>query len=421
MSTAPEKLEGLNIYTLSCGLQAFFLACLVITGWHIGSQSFVQINPAFAPMQYNTALGFLFCSFGLISLSIRRNFVVSLFGCLVFLLGFASFLQYILKVDFGIDNAVVEPIFTTKTTHAGRMSSNTALCFMLSGVSLVLISFRKTFFLGTTYALLVLAFLSLVGYFFEYDSLYGWGNLTRMAIHTASGFIIVGAGLISYGLWDWKKNEFSFWEIMPFSIATIIAMISLLTWYAIEEEAQARNKEYMQSLISDTQSVLRDRYHLYEEALRGGLGFFYASNFVEREEWKKYVSALDVEKNLPGINGLGYIDYVTAQEMDAYLTKVRADNAPAFRNHPNTFYPDKFIIKYIEPVEYNVEALGLDIGFEANRRTAAERARDLGIPALTNKIILVQDDKKQPGFLLLLPVYKTQSTPSTIEVKIFQT
>lgn len=167
--------------------------------------------------------------------------------------------------------------------------------------------------------------------------------------------------------------------------------------------------------MRDTQNVLYERYTLYEKSLRGGLGLYYASNSVERDEWRLYVQALDVERNLPGISGVGYIDYVYAKDMQAYLEAVRADDAEGFTNYPDTFYPDKFLIKFIEPIEKNRSALGLDIGFEANRRAAAERARDLGVPALTKKIELVQDDKKQPGFLLLLPVYDTKNTPKTIE------
>lgn len=212
-----------------------------------------------------------------------------------------------------------------------------------------------------------------------------------------------------------REEADAWWEIMPVLLAVAVAILAVSAWHIIDKERQARNDGYFHDLVEDTQDLLVDRYNKYEEALRGGLGLFYASDHVKREEWRLYVSALDVEQTLPGINGIGYIDYVPASDLPDYLERTRADNAPDFKNHPDTSHDDKFIIKYIEPVANNVEAVGLDIGFEDNRREAAEAARDTGKPQLTRKIMLVQDHKQQAGFLLLLPHYEGRAIPATIE------
>ena len=211
------------------------------------------------------------------------------------------------------------------------------------------------------------------------------------------------------------KKTFDFWCAIPFALTSVVLALTFFVYYSYEKSASSRDQEYFQSLIADTQDAIIDRYTLYEKTLRGGLGLFYASASVERHEWKRYVEALEVRETLPGINGIGYIDFVLAENLEAYIQHARADEAPNFINHPKTPYPDKFIIKYIEPVDINQEAVGLDIGFESNRREAAERARDTGIAALTKKITLVQDSEKQAGFLLLIPVYDYKLTPDTIE------
>lgn len=151
---------------------------------------------------------------------------------------------------------------------------------------------------------------------------------------------------------------------------------------------------------------------LYEHGLTGGLGLFYASDFVSSTEWQAYVKALTIDDTLPGINGIGYIDSVQSADLPAYLASVGEN----FKNYPETAFNDKFIIKYIEPYDRNHKAIGLDIGFEARRREAAEKSRDTGKPSLTRKIELVQDSQKTAGFLLLIPVYDTKDTPDT-EIK----
>lgn len=210
-----------------------------------------------------------------------------------------------------------------------------------------------------------------------------------------------------------KMNE-KFWNIFPslfgVSIFCTALFFSALSYNFVEKQ----NRLHFLSLIDDTKKTIYKRYSRYEQALFGGLGFFKASNFVERNEWQRYVEALNIQGTLQGINGIGYIEYVPDYELPYFLVNTQNDNAESFINHPETQFKDKFIIKYITPVEGNEEALGLDIGFERNRRMTAEYARDTGQPALTKKIDLVQDDNKRAGFLLLIPHYKNGSTPLEI-------
>lgn len=202
---------------------------------------------------------------------------------------------------------------------------------------------------------------------------------------------------------------------LAISLAMTVLLVTAIACYSVEQSIRRTNYEYFVRLTHDAQSALHERFMLYEESLRGSLGLFYASQFVDRDEWRAYVKALEIEKTLPGINGMGYIEYVKQENLDTYLTKIHESGLPNFKNHPATDFPDKMVIQYIEPLEKNIEALGLDIGFEQNRRAAAEKSRDEGIPVLTKAIELVQDHEKQSGFLLLIPVYGSKKLPPTIE------
>lgn len=205
------------------------------------------------------------------------------------------------------------------------------------------------------------------------------------------------------------------WYIVPFSMSVTLLFLTAASSYVLERGSVQRNLEYFDRIVSDTQEALLARYSLYEQSLWGGLGLMYASRTVERNEWGSYVKALNVEDNLPGVNGVGFIDNVSKSDLPDYLKSARLDDYPDFTNHPETNFEDKFIIRFIEPLARNRAAVGLDIGFETHRREAAERARDTGKPALTKKIELVQDANKYPGFLLLIPYYDTKDTPSTLK------
>ena len=406
--------------TFVSGLIVTVIGAIVISGWFTNNASLIQIMPNFAPMQFNTALCFLICGVGTALASLHKRNIAVIFGALTLTISGLTLLQYFLHMNFGLDQLFTDHTVMTKASQPGRLSPITALCFMLCGTALLFIKFQPIYIRSLAVTALFLCSAALIAYVLqfqgavEFENIYGWGQLQRMALHTAIGFVLLSTGLIALSMAKKKKGHFDVWSMLPFSLASIIIAITILAWYSVKEYNSQIEKTYFENLVYDTQDAITDRYTLYLETLLGGKGLYHASKSVERDEWQRFVEAHDVDKNLPGINGVGYIDYVEEEDLEEYLEATRADNAPDFVNHPDTDFSNKFIIKYVEPVEPNKAAIGLDIGFEANRREAAERARDTGNPALTKRILLVQDNKQRAGFLLLIPIYKTKSLPSSI-------
>ncbi len=147
--------------------------------------------------------------------------------------------------------------------------------------------------------------------------------------------------------------------------------------------------------------------------LKGARGAYAASNDITRLEFRAYVESRDLPHEFPGIRGFGFITRVQRGDLDAFIARERADFAPEFEVRTKGDATDLFVVKYIEPIEFNRAALGLDLGQEAVRREGIERAMNTGKPALTGKIVLLQDDKQSPGFLYILPVYRNGTEPVT--------
>ncbi len=72
---------------LTVGAAVLCLGLAVIFGWHTGNRALVQILPTFVPMQYNTALGFVFCGTGILLLVFRRERWAGFAGFLALLVG----------------------------------------------------------------------------------------------------------------------------------------------------------------------------------------------------------------------------------------------------------------------------------------------------------------------------------------------
>ncbi len=183
---------------LICVFSVFIilLGLIVLIGWYIHSATLIQISSSFAPMQFNTALGFFLLGISLLLFQKKLETASIVIGTLVLLLGALTLTEYIFSINLGLDEFFMKHYIVTKTSHPGRMAPNTALCFTLSAFAMISLSqktFKRSNFSGViAFLVFGLGLVAFAGYFIGMEVTYGWGKLTKMAIHTAFGFVISG-------------------------------------------------------------------------------------------------------------------------------------------------------------------------------------------------------------------------------------
>lgn len=189
-----------EIFVLAMGGLTMLLGIVVLTGWYTGTTSLIQVLPAFVPMQYNTALGFVLCGVGMLGVVAGRARVGAICGGIAGAIGALTLLEYVSGLRLGIDQLLMEHYITVGTSDPGRMAPNTALCFLLTGIGLwVGARATKRFLLlgGIGALVVVLGAIAFMGYLSGASTAYGWGPLTQMALHTSVGFIALGGGFLS--------------------------------------------------------------------------------------------------------------------------------------------------------------------------------------------------------------------------------
>ncbi|CAM2881994.1 CHASE domain-containing protein [Rariglobus hedericola] len=209
-------------------------------------------------------------------------------------------------------------------------------------------------------------------------------------------------------------------------VLIIIAGLTASIWSAHQagtiyfEQAHDRFDRLAERLSRD----LVRRANLPVSGLKGARGVYAASKSVERSEFRAYVESRDFHSEFPGVLGFGFIQRVQRTDLDAFVAAERADDAPDFNvstiaqastaTATTGESSDLYVIKFIEPLAPNRQAWGFDVGSEAVRREAIERAVRTGEPALTGRISLVLAERSaQSGFLYLLPVYLNGTHPRT--------
>ncbi len=369
----PKQAIPLRTFVLTGGLFSLLLGLIVIIGWYSENTLLIQVHPLLVPMQYNTALGFLIIGAGLIARLKGNPQTTLMCGSIGIAIGGLTLVEYIANVDLGIDQLFMDHYITVETSHPGRMAPNTALCFLISGLTLLTATHNRIIYKGPSLAILGtivtgLGTLALVGYISGVEAAYGWSHLTSMAVHTSIGFIILGISFFIYGQIVGNQNQDNMrkWNIIPATLGMLVLTIGL--WSGLKNQ---QNKQ----LAITTQNEVKYFGRLFEETLTAQIQSLerMAYRWTSRggtpeSEWK-----VDAEYYIKQLHIYQAIEWIDAS----------------------------YHVRWVVPIEGNEAALNLNLAHEEKRFAALELAKRQSDSTVTQSIDLVQGGK---GLLIYVPV-----------------
>ncbi|HMX16594.1 MAG TPA: CHASE domain-containing protein, partial [Rhodocyclaceae bacterium] len=211
-------------------------------------------------------------------------------------------------------------------------------------------------------------------------------------------------------------------RIPPGWLAALVAICGLATtlaaWQVNATSGASAARARFEGVADQITLAVQRRMISHEQILRGGSALFNLNNDINRGQWRTYVAGLRLEETYPGILGVGFSRRIPAADLAAHVARIRADGFPEYTVRPDGPRDEFHSIVFLEPFwGRNLRAFGYDMMTEPTRRAALERARDTGEPAMTRRVVLVQEGKQdvQPGFLLYFPVYKAGLPRGSVE------
>lgn len=226
---------------------------VVLCGWFLKSETLIQLNPSFVPMQFNTALGFILCALCYVGLYNSIKWTKAFSGTLFFL-GSVTLIQYLLSVNLGIDELFIDHYITVKSSHPGRMAPTTAVCFILVSFlsygklhQLKRVGLKTSLQWGLCASLFYLSTLAFLGYILKINMAFGWQKYTQMAIHTSFCFLVLSLGYFYHLISNEFKNRRR--NYIPFALTSLIILIFILTAFKVEEN---QNKSARSSLSTNS-------------------------------------------------------------------------------------------------------------------------------------------------------------------------
>ena len=378
-----------NVLPLLAGTVSFALGLMVLIGWYTNNKVLLQVLPGFVAMAYNTALGFFLSGAGLLILgtrsiqAFRKSLISTLLGIVVATLGLLTLVQYAFGVDLGIDQLLMtdytfgQNAGQTSQFAPGRMAINTAICFTLTGFAITIMAVRPKWLRQRALTVgvlgsLVIAFAAVpfFGYLTGVAGAYGWGALTRMAVHTAVGFMVVGTGIVALAWREERagKRGAPSWLPVLVGMGTLIA--TLLLWQALVSEQRTNTQRIVTSETSVIKNQIADRMGFRILVLARLAARWNIYGTPTKEKW----------------------------ESDARLLV-----DPGTVNRAVQWADPSFYVRWIASADGNRADQDRDLGADPQIRTALETARDQRKTVVTGGVSLADGSK---GVLVTVPTFQ---------------
>jgi len=222
-------------------------------------------------------------------------------------------------------------------------------------------------------------------------------------------------------VWLAEKHRISL--RMRLLVILSVALAVVLTILAFMEIRASKKSQIQAEFTRKAQvmaATLSDTFESYFNVLYSIKGLFDSSEKVERQEFHIFVQRL-LERH-SGIQALEWIPRVTRRQRSAYEAAARSDGFSGFQiterhgqGHmvPAAQRAEYFPAYYVEPYAGNELAKGFDLASNFERLTALKRSRETGKLTATARLTLVQEQEKQYGVVVFLPVYGHKGEPDT--------
>ena len=294
-----------KILNLVIGLILSTLGLLVMFGWYIHSIPLVQLLSTLAPMQFNTALCFVLSGISLVAIVYKRLPTAIAIAIVVIALCVLTLSQYVFNSDLGIDRLFIEPFTSAYTSSPGRMSPATSICFILTGIGLLLASGKRFInylsLLGSI--LCAIGMTVMAGYLVNLPTSYWWGEATRMSVHTAGCFILLGTGL--FCLWVRSATGSMLrWYAGAAGVAAVFITLGL--WQTAGAQRDTDHRIAMDLAAVNVRDGLAEHLESDDKALQRMANRWNASGGTPRALWESEATAYI--KDYESLKALIWID-----------------------------------------------------------------------------------------------------------------
>jgi PAS domain S-box-containing protein len=192
--------------------------------------------------------------------------------------------------------------------------------------------------------------------------------------------------------------------------------LTLSLWALARKTAESEGRVRFETRVKEIVDAIEIRMQTYVQTLYQTRGFFLTRGIPTQNEFATYIRSVNITENYPGIQGIGFTLKIPKEQLPSHIAAMRAQGAEDYSVHPSGDREEYHSIIMLEPFDWrNQRAFGYDMHTNPIRQKAMDLARETGRPQITEIVTLVQETAadQQPGFLVYLPLYQSDSIPQT--------
>ncbi|MCK9411552.1 MAG: PAS domain S-box protein [Prolixibacteraceae bacterium] len=206
--------------------------------------------------------------------------------------------------------------------------------------------------------------------------------------------------------------------------AFLILLVGLLLTYRATTvtywEVDLQAKTEFEDVCDEIKMKISARMQAHQLYLRAAAAFVESSDSVTRLDWKLFNLHANINKELPGIQLVGYIKLVPGNQLLQHIQNIRKEGFPEYSVKPSGERPFYTPVIYVEPfIGRDPDAFGHDMYSVEVIRKAMDMARDSNVATLSGKVDLKwgKDQGIQAGTLMFVPFYRKGAQINTVEAR----
>ncbi len=177
-------------------------------------------------------------------------------------------------------------------------------------------------------------------------------------------------------------------RVLPFLVLVLCLGFTFFSWFWIQRSWSRLLEPEFEKGTQQIELGAKQRLDFYLNLLYGVQGLFAANPAVTADQWSAYIQKQNIAKRYPALLDVRFIEKT----------------------------PDgSFAAKFIAVSHTSRGKLEYSLGLDPFNRVAFEKAQDTGAVILTNRIDLTIASRKQAGFLIIFPIFKTEDGFGTIQ------
>ena len=214
------------------------LGVTVLVGWFFHQSALVELVPQLFFMTRNAAVCCLLCGVALLMIALKRSrWLVIVCTGIVSIVSVLTIVEYVFRVNAGIDELLGPSHITVKPSSPGRMAPVAAICFAMGSIGLLLapkiLSRRAALLLGLNGSIIAaVGMATSMGFALGSSDAFGWGNVTRLSLPAAVGFSVLGFGILALA-WHVETDPAGTPRWLPMSVAIAVGTSTVGLWQAL--------------------------------------------------------------------------------------------------------------------------------------------------------------------------------------------